>query len=147
MNAYSFRKKRNQLCIGKSSARISPTINRVKPPSDPACRSAIFLKCRFSRITAASTLPCLRFCQLLFCVIVSEFCCLEAKHGQALDDAPISSHVLLTLWLQRLLSILREDQDDPQQDQRSSPSGSDRSGVGSRGGDGALGGICTCTSG
>lgn len=48
--------------------------------------------------------------------------------------------------VQRLLSVPREDQDDPQQDQISSSSSSDRSGVGSRGGDGALGGIFTCAS-
>ena len=80
MNPYSFRKTRNQLYTGNSSARISPTINRVKPFPDSALRSAIFLKCLFSRIAAASTLPCLRLCQLLFCTIVSEFYCLEANH-------------------------------------------------------------------
>ena len=56
-----------------------------------------------------------------------------------MDDAPISFHILSALRWPRLLSLLREDRVDSQQDQRSSSSTSDRSGVGSRGGDGAFG--------
>ena len=55
--------------------------------------------------------------------------------------------MLSTLRSPRLLSLLKEDRLDSQQDQRPSSSSSDRSGVGSRGGDGAFGGAFKCASG
>ena len=80
MTPCSFKKHWNLLYLGNSSARMHRAKNSARKPLQySAPRSVISLKCNFPRISAASALPCLRFRQLLFCIIVSEFCCLNAK--------------------------------------------------------------------
>lgn len=112
--------------IGKSSARMHLAKNSIKSP---------FQTLTFDQRSLLSA----AFLESVLALLCHAFACLSFSS--------ISSHMPPTLRLQRLFSSLREVQDDPQQDQKSSSSRSDRSGVASRCDDGALGGTFSCASG
>lgn len=63
-----------------------------KPP-DPALQSAISPKNNPSRIGAASALPFLGLCQLSFCTMISEICCLDAKTSMTHPSHPTWCHL------------------------------------------------------